>query len=139
MMIKKMKWVAVGMLSFFVLAACDKPKSAETAGREVGREIDQATAKTSEKMDEASKKLSEQATKTGEVLDDAAVTTKVKTAILADPDLRVLEINVDTVANVVTLTGTVDSTVKSEKAQQVAAAVSGVKQVVNRLLIKSPS
>lgn len=138
-MIKKMKWVAVGMLSFFVLAACDKPNSAENAGREAGREIDQAAAKTGEKMDEASKKLSEQAAKTGEVLDDAAVTTKVKTAILADPDLRVLEINVDTVANVVTLTGTVDSTVKSEKAQQVAAAVSGVKQVVNRLLIKSPS
>ena len=139
MMIKKVKWVAVGLVSVFVLAACDKPNSAENVGRETGREIDQAAAKTSEKMDQASKTLSEKAAKTGEVLDDAAVTTKVKTAILADSDLRVLEINVDTVANVVTLTGTVDSQAKSQKAQQVTAAVSGVKEVVNRLLVKSPS
>ena len=139
MMTKKMNWVAIGLLSVLGLAACDKPNSAETAGREAGREIDQAAAKTGEKMDEASKKLGEKAAKTGEVLNDAALTTKVKTAILADPDLRVGEINVDTVANVVTLTGTVDSTAKSQKAQQVAAGVSGVKEVVNRLLVKAPS
>lgn len=131
---EKMNWAVLAILFSFSLAACEKPNTAENAGRE----IDRAAEKTGDKIDEASKKVGEQAAKTGEVLDDAAVTTKVKTAILAEPGLRVLEINVDTKANVVTLTGAVDTRASSDKAKQVAAAVSGVKQVENRLVVKTP-
>ena len=42
-------------------------------------------------------------------VDDAAITAKVKTAIMAEPGLKATEINVDTKDAVVTLTGTVPS------------------------------
>lgn len=130
----KMNGAVLAILFSFLLAACDKPNTVENSGREINR----AAAKAGDKMDDASKKVGEQAAKTGEVLDDAAVTTKVKTAILAEPGLRVLEINVDTKANVVTLTGAVDTQASIEKAKQVAAAVSGVTRVENRLVVKTP-
>ncbi|MEK6663655.1 MAG: BON domain-containing protein [Pseudomonadota bacterium] len=130
----KMKLAALVMTFAFALAACDKPNSAEKAGREV----DRAAEKAGDKLDEASKKLSEQTAKTGEAIEDAAITTKVKTAILAEPGLKVLKINVDTVGGVVTLTGTVDSQANSDKAKQVVGAVSGVKQVENLLIVMPP-
>ena len=45
----------------------------------------------------------EPAQKTGDKVDDAAITAKVKTALMAEPGLRSLEINVDTRDNIVTL------------------------------------
>ncbi len=129
----RMKWMALAMTLAFTLAACDKPNSAEQAGRE----IDRAAEKAGDKLDEASQKLSEQTAKTGAALDDAAITTKIKTAILSESGLKVLDINVDTVGGVVTLTGTVDSQANSDKAGQIASAVSGVKQVDNHLVVKT--
>lgn len=121
------------------LAACDKQHPAETAGKS----IDQATKKVGDKMDEASKKLGEQSGKAGEAgeageaLDDAAITAKVKAAILAEPGLRVLQINVDTTKGVTTLSGSVDSQQSSDRAKEIAGAVAGVKGVENQLVVKS--
>ena len=88
-------------------------------------------------MDEASTKLGEQSDKAGEALDDAAITAKVKAAILAEPGLRVLQINVDTTKGVTTLSGSVDSQQNSDRAKEIAGAVVGVKGVENRLAVKS--
>ncbi len=115
------------------LAACDKEGPAETAGKS----IDQAIEKADDKMDEASKKLGEQSDKAGEAIDDTAITTKVKAAILAEPGLKVLQINVDTMKGVTTLSGSVDSQQSSDKAKEVTAAVAGVKTVENQLVVKS--
>jgi len=46
---------------------------------------------------------------TGEYIDDSVITTKVKTAILNDPSLKVAEINVETFKGVVQLSGFVSS------------------------------
>jgi len=46
---------------------------------------------------------------TGQYVDDAAITTKVKTAILGEPGLKVREINVETFKGVVQLSGFVSS------------------------------
>jgi hyperosmotically inducible protein len=115
------------------LAACDKPGSAEKAGKS----IDQAAENAGDEMDEASKKLGEQGDKAGVALDDTAITAKVKAAILAEPGLKVLQINVDTTKGVTTLSGTVDSLQSSDRAKEIAGAVSGVKDVDNRLVVKS--
>ena len=70
--------------------------------------------------------------------DDAAVTTKVKAALLAEPGLRSMEIHVDTKDGVVTLTGTPDSSAASrDKAVVVARNVAGVKDVVDQMASKS--
>ncbi|KAF0190806.1 MAG: transport-associated protein [Gammaproteobacteria bacterium] len=113
------------------LAACDKEKPAETAGRS----IDQATGKAGDKMAAASENLGEQSDRAGVAVGDTAITTKVKAAILAEPGLKVLQINVDTAKGVTTLSGTVDSQQSSDRAREIATAVAGVKEVKNQLLV----
>lgn len=115
------------------LVACDKPNPAETAGQK----IDQATEKAGEKMEQAAEKLGAQSEKVGEVFDDAAITAKVKAAILAEEGLKVLQINVDTMKGVVTLSGSVDTQQNSDRAKEVAGAAADVKDVENKLVVKS--
>lgn len=73
---------------------------------------------------------------TGEYIDDSVITTKVKAAIFNDPDLKVLQISVDTYKNVVDLSGQVGSSWQVGKAEDLARSVPGVSAVVNRLLVK---
>jgi hyperosmotically inducible protein len=73
---------------------------------------------------------------TGQYVDDTAITTKVKTAILGEPGLKSLQIGVQTYQDVVQLSGFVDNDQSRIRAGQVAAAVSGVKTVRNNLVVK---
>ncbi len=77
--------------------------------------------------------------KAGVVLDDAAVTAKVKTALVVSPDLKGLAINVETLRNVVTLSGTVASEGVRQQAETMAKGVDGVQDVKNNLMVKPPS
>jgi osmotically-inducible protein OsmY len=72
----------------------------------------------------------------GGYVDDTAITGKVKTAILQDPALKVMEIHVDTFKGVVQLSGFVDSSQMVERAATVASNVSGVASVQNDLIVK---
>jgi len=103
--------VLVGALTVtMALGACSKAdrQEAKTEGR-------QATAKTSA------------------AVDDAAITTKVKAALLADDQVKGTQINVDTSAGIVKLTGTVDSQAQVQRAVEVAKGISGVQKVENNL------
>ena len=73
---------------------------------------------------------------TGEYLDDTMITTKVKTAILNEPSLKVDEINVETFKGVVQLSGFVSSQAAATKAVEVTREVGGVKSVKNDMRIK---
>jgi osmotically-inducible protein OsmY len=73
---------------------------------------------------------------TGEYLDDSAITTKVKTSILANSKLKTLQISVETFKGVVQLSGFVDSSEASTKAANIARTVKGVKMVNNSLIVK---
>jgi len=121
------------MILVIGLAACDKEHPAESAGRS----IDQAADKAGDKMDQVSKNLGEQSDKVGEALDDTAITAKVKAAILKEPDLSVLRINVETTKGVTTLSGSVDSQQNSDRAKEIASAVAEVKEVDNQLVVKA--
>lgn len=70
---------------------------------------------------------------------DASLTTQVKTALLADPEMQALTINVDTSEGVVQLSGFVDSREQTEKAAAIAAAVEGVRSVDNKLDLRTGS
>jgi hyperosmotically inducible protein len=72
----------------------------------------------------------------GTVLDDTVTTTKVKTALLADSDIKGLEINVETSKGVVSLNGAVNNQAQIDRAVKVAADVQGVNSVINNLTIK---
>ena len=73
---------------------------------------------------------------TGGFFSDAALTTKVKTAIYNEPTLKVMDIGVSTENNVVTLSGTVGSRTEQAKAIRVARQVEGVKSVKSELVVK---
>jgi len=72
----------------------------------------------------------------GAYIDDAAITTKVKTAIFNEPSLKLFDIGVTTEAKVVYLSGSVKSRAEMAKAVEVARKVQGVKSVKNELKIK---
>jgi hyperosmotically inducible protein len=71
----------------------------------------------------------------GPALDDATLTTRVKTAILNDSDLAGLPIDVDTSKGVVTLSGRVKSRTERDKAVALARSVTGVADVTDTLQI----
>jgi osmotically-inducible protein OsmY len=73
---------------------------------------------------------------TGEYVDDSAITTKVKAAILGEPGLKVAEINVETFKGVVQLSGFVSSREDIDKAVRIAGDVHGVKSVTNKMQLK---
>jgi len=73
---------------------------------------------------------------TGQYVDDAALTTKVKAAILDEPTLKVSQINVETYQGKVQLSGFVASQDDINKAVDVARNVSGVKEVNNDIRLK---
>jgi PBP1b-binding outer membrane lipoprotein LpoB len=68
---------------------------------------------------------------TGEYIDDSWITTKVKSAILAEPSLKVTQITVETYKGVVQLSGFVDSAAAATRAVELAREVKGVSSVKN--------
>ena len=110
------------------LTACQQrspDSTASTAERRADQIAQNAATTTSNAVDKA-------VTAT----DDAAITAKVKSAILAEPGLKSLQISVDTKDGTVTLSGTVDNADLRERAKQLASSTSGVKGVVDQLNVK---
>jgi osmotically-inducible protein OsmY len=121
----------------FVTAGCDQKHPAETAGQAIDRTADTAGKKIDRASDQVTAASKDVAAKTANAVEDAALTAKVKAALFAEPGLRTLQIDVETHDAVVTLAGSVDSDVLRQRAIQVAGALSGVSQVVDRLVVKS--
>lgn len=93
---------------------------------------DQATAAASS----AGERVAAATEAAGDKMGDAAITAKVKTALMAEPGIRSLEINVDTRDNNVTLAGTVPSAEVKVRAMQIAQGVEGVRSVSDQLVVK---
>ena len=75
---------------------------------------------------------------TGQVIDDASITTRVKTALAKETGLRdAMDIDVTTYRGTVQLSGFVDSPELASRAAQVASSVPGVQSVRNDLQIKT--
>lgn len=73
----------------------------------------------------------------GQVIDDATLTAKVKTALAKEPGVSALAINVDTDRGVVYLKGRVASATEAARAVETARKVDGVGRVVNELEVRS--
>jgi osmotically-inducible protein OsmY len=72
----------------------------------------------------------------GETIDDATITTRVKTSLLNDPDVGGLRIDVDTFKGVVTLSGRVKTKEEEAKAIALAKRVGGVTDVKSTLQVQ---
>ena len=73
---------------------------------------------------------------TSQYVDSAAITSKVKAALLNDSGLKSFNISVETFKDVVQLSGFVNSEQVKAHAGEVAAGVSGVRSVKNNLIVK---
>ena len=104
--------VVVTAAALFALGACNKEER-----QQVGKEATKATetAKTA--------------------ISDTAITAKVKSVLLADADVKGLDIKVDTTNGVVALTGKVSGEAERSKAIQLARGVDGVREVNDALLV----
>jgi osmotically-inducible protein OsmY len=71
----------------------------------------------------------------GQAIDDTTITTRVKTALLNDPDVGGTRIDVDTFKGVVTLSGGVKSRAEETKAVQLAQRTPGVTDVKSTLQV----
>jgi hyperosmotically inducible periplasmic protein len=73
---------------------------------------------------------------TGQYVDSAAITSKVKAALLNDSGLKSFDISVETFKDVVQLSGFVNSDQVKARAGELAAGVAGVRSVRNNLIVK---
>jgi len=71
----------------------------------------------------------------GETIDDTTITTRVKTAMLNDPAVGGLGIDVDTYKGVVTLSGRVKSQAERDQALALAHRIDGVTEVKDALQV----
>ena len=79
--------------------------------------------------------LTQEGRTAGETLSDQAITTSVKTKLLADSEVSGLNINVDTFRGKVVLKGVVSGSYEAEKAVQIALHTDGVKEVTSKLAV----
>ena len=72
-------------------------------------------------------------------VDDAGITTKVKSKLAADANTSAIKISVDTINGVVSLTGTVPTQTEKSKAEDIAKNTEGVTRVDNRINVDPSS
>lgn len=73
---------------------------------------------------------------TGEYIDATVLTSRVKSALLNDPAVSGLSVNVETYKGIVQLSGFVKTVAERNRAIAVAQDIAGVKQVRNDILIR---
>jgi len=74
--------------------------------------------------------------KSAALVEDALITTKVKAALLKEPNLKSVDVNVDTENGTVTLTGKVQSRADRERVLKIASSVEGVAGVKDSLTVR---
>lgn len=137
----------MALTGLVTLGGCNKPNGENPDDRTVGQKIDSAVATTEQKAAQAKTEAERAAQATsdaaqnaantvGDKAADAAITGKVNAALVGDPQLSMLQINVDTTQGQVRLTGTAPDAASRERATALARGVEGVQSVDNALTVK---
>ncbi|MEK6592528.1 MAG: BON domain-containing protein [Pseudomonadota bacterium] len=117
------------------LGACNQQPPAEKPEQNIGRAAESAK----QKIDLAKAAVAEKAAASGDAVENAALTARVKAALIAEPSIKGLAIDVDSKDGIVTLFGTVDNLANRDKVTHVASGVEGVRSVLNNVKIISGS
>lgn len=72
----------------------------------------------------------------GVAVEDTTITTKIKAALAADPDVKGRDVQVETYRGTVQLSGFVDSPENIRRAADIARRTDGVREVKNDLIVK---
>jgi hyperosmotically inducible periplasmic protein len=132
-------WIALAAtLATLLAAGCNQAqedRAAEQTAKAI-REGNQALRELASSAKQGAEKAAEMAREAGReagpVISDAALTAKVKAALLADSRVAGSSIDVDTQGGVVTLTGNLPDN-QAKTALEIARGIEGVKSVENRL------
>ncbi len=73
----------------------------------------------------------------GNEIDDSVITTSVKAALLAEESVKSIDFKIETNKGVVQISGFINDNAQIDRAVAVAQAVSGVKEVQNRMMLKT--
>ena len=73
---------------------------------------------------------------TGEFIDDAALTTRIKAAFVADKTVSALDISVHSDKGIVHLGGVARTSEEVHKAERIARQTSGVRGVRNNIVVR---
>jgi hyperosmotically inducible protein len=68
---------------------------------------------------------------------DRKLTFAVRQELLFDPHVRIRDVEVEAKAGTIVLSGTVDSLLAKQRAEEITRTVDGVREVVNRLEVRS--
>ena len=151
----------IAALACVALAACERSANTPTTsdGASVGQKVDRALAQTKDELARAGEQVKPALERAGDSIErgaqqvkptlekagdkikeaansDAAITASIKADYLKDPDLSVFKIDVDTADGVVTLNGVADTPSARQRAEKLAAANKGVREVRNHLTVK---
>ena len=136
------------------LTACGKTED-QTAGQRLDSAVSRteqaasdAQQRTENAASNAGARLEEGANRVGDaasnaagsamdVAGEAATTAEIKAALVKDPELSALQINVDTKGGTVTLNGTAPSDSAKTRAEEIAKGVKGVASVNNLLTVQT--
>ena len=127
-----MKCLLISLIAVVVLVICGcNSQNTNEAANNASRKVSDAANTVVNKAREVAQNVNRSA---GPTINDAAITTRIKTKLLAD---GITGTTVDTTNGVVTLTGSVASEEQKIKAQSHAQETEGVKSVKNELVIKT--
>lgn len=129
------KAVFASMMIVSGLVACDKPGTAETAGKKIDQVAENVSNAVSNSADNTGKVIAQQSKAAGQVMTDSEITAKIKSILLNEPGLQSLKITVSTSKGIVTLSGSADTQANADKAIKLSESVSDVKSVKNKLAI----
>lgn len=127
--------IAMGLASTLLVVGCDRAGDADTNDVDMGAATENMANETEQAATNVGNEAEQAANTVGEKIDDGVITTKVKSALLADDTVKGLDINVDTMNGTVTLNGTVDNQAQADRAVQVTQGIEGVANVQNNLKV----
>lgn len=117
-------------------AANNAQVQADRAAETAGQKMDNAAEATKNAASNAADATRDAASNALDAAGEAGVTAKVNAALVGDPELSALKINVDTNGSVVTLNGDAPNQSAKDRAEELAKAVDGVTSVNNLLTVK---
>lgn len=117
-------------------AAVKTERAVDNLGDKTERAADKTERAADRAEDRAENSADRAATNTGIAATDTAITTKVKAGLFKEPELKALDIHVETEKGVVMLSGFVDNKNSAERAVKLAKGVDGVKQVKSAIKVK---
>jgi hyperosmotically inducible protein len=76
-------------------------------------------------------------TTAGQYVNDTILSSKIRTELLKDPDIRSTNVDVDTNNNIVTLTGIISTVSEKNRVLAIVARVAGNRQVIDNISVKN--